>query len=575
MCDILGYPPEEMIGKHNYDFREKADQDEIIARLRNKNSDAIETYDSVFITKSGKRVTCSVSVNTIFNADGSYLGYLGMLTDITGRKANEEALKKSEANLSAIIENTTDLVYSLDRELKFITFNKVFKNTIKQVYGFEVEQGVSSLEMLETYDAEVAQKWKDIYARALHGEPRHFINEYNFTNNKVYLSYSINPIWEADKVIGLSCFSRDITKQKLDEVALVKSEANLRSVFENTGFSIVLFDNDLKIVSFNTIAANQSMKFFSKKLKIGHSAGEYFPENRRSVVQQYIVKVKNNEPVSYEVIYDQLDGSKEWIEVKWLSVLNQKMENVGVILTLDNITEKKNAALEREKITTDLIRRNKDLEQFTYIISHNLRAPVANIKGLSTVLNYFEIDDAECLETLKALSASVDSLDNVIIDLNQILQTGHQVNESSELVSLPVIITEISPMIIKNSVVVSCNFDEISELTMLKSYLYSIFQNLIVNSIKYRRSETSPVISIKSEVKNGKAIISFVDNGKGIDLEKYGPQLFGLYKRFDFTVEGKGMGLFMVKMQVENLGGTITVESEPDKGTRFLIELPL
>ena len=130
-------------------------------------------------------------------------------------------------------------------------------------------------------------------------------------------------------------------------------------------------------------------------------------------------------------------------------------------------------------------------------------------------------------------------------------------------------------MIIKNSVVVSCNFDEISELTMLKSYLYSIFQNLIVNSIKYRRSETSPVISIKSEVKNGKAIISFEDNGKGIDLEKYGPQLFGLYKRFDFTVEGKGMGLFMVKMQVENLGGTITVESEPDKGTRFLIELPL
>ncbi|MEO6977142.1 MAG: HAMP domain-containing sensor histidine kinase, partial [Mucilaginibacter sp.] len=239
----------------------------------------------------------------------------------------------------------------------------------------------------------------------------------------------------------------------------------------------------------------------------------------------------------------------------------------------------KMAELEQEKITADLVRRNNDLEQFTYIISHNLRSPVANIKGLSDLLNCFDHTDPDCVTTLDSLALSVKNLDKVIMDLNQILQTGNQVNDKNEAVSLPVLIAEIKSglqdMIAASNVAIYCDFNWIDELYILKSYIHSIFQNLVVNSIKYRRAEVDPIIQISTLLKKDKVVISFKDNGKGIDLDRNGKQLFGLYKRFDNSVEGKGMGLFMVKMQVESLGGTISVDSELGKGTEFKITLAM
>lgn len=118
------------------------------------------------------------------------------------------------------------------------------------------------------------------------------------------------------------------------------------------------------------------------------------------------------------------------------------------------------------------------------------------------------------------------------------------------------------------------DFSDVDEYVTIKSYLHSIFYNLIVNSIKYRSPGRKPVITITSRRKDGKIILSFEDNGSGIDLEKRGDQLFGLYKRFHSNIEGKGMGLFMVKTQVEVLGGKINVRSQPGSGTIFELEFP-
>ena len=107
-----------------------------------------------------------------------------------------------------------------------------------------------------------------------------------------------------------------------------------------------------------------------------------------------------------------------------------------------------------------------------------------------------------------------------------------------------------------------------------RSYLYSIFYNLISNSIKYRNPDIPTVISIKSQKAGNKIELRFKDNGKGIDLDKNGQNIFGLYKRFDNSVEGKGMGLYIVKTQVTTLGGTIQIESQPGKGTEFTLLFP-
>jgi len=494
-----------------------------------------------------------------------------------------QQLLEASATQTAILNALPPNIALLNEKGKIIAVNESWKkfaisNNLglpKYGIGFNylaISEKATGVDKIE--GAKIEKGIKDI----IEGNKKEFSLEYPcYSLTERWFQVVVAPL--ADSAMkGAVVLHIDITDRKQAEAALVQSEDNLRSVFENTDLCIVLFDKDLKIVSFNSNAQNLSVKNFGKKIKVGNSAFSYFPNERKTFIEDVAKQViTDKEMVCYETVYPIKGGGEEWFDVKWVGVVNKKMENTGVILTLRNITEKKSMDLEREKMTAELIRRNQDLEQFTYIISHNLRSHVANIKGLSSLLNCFEYTDEECIDTLDALSNSVNSLDKVIIDLNQILQTGKQVNDKNEWVSLPVIFEEIrselQSLIISNNASLNCDFGEISDLFILKSYLYSVFQNLIVNSIKYRSSEADPVISVTSKLNGDKVIICFKDNGKGIDLAKNGAQLFGLYKRFDNIVEGKGMGLFMVKMQVESLGGSISVESEIDKGTEFKIEL--
>lgn len=120
------------------------------------------------------------------------------------------------------------------------------------------------------------------------------------------------------------------------------------------------------------------------------------------------------------------------------------------------------------------------------------------------------------------------------------------------------------------------NLEQFASIVIpIKSYIHSIFYNLISNSIKYRKPGKIAAIEVKTVLIAGKILISFKDNGVGIDLTKNGNKIFGLYKRFHHEVEGKGLGLFMVKTQVEALGGNIRVNSKPGEGAEFIVELPL
>src|SRR6202012_3840544 len=122
--------------------------------------------------------------------------------------------------------------------------------------------------------------------------------------------------------------------------------------------------------------------------------------------------------------------------------------------------------------------------------------------------------------------------------------------------------TSIYTMVLRENVEFQYCFAEVESIFTIRSYIYSILYNLTSNSIKFRKADIHPVISIKTILLKNKIELRFKDNSKGIDLEKNGFNLFGLYKRFDTSVEGKGMGLFMVKTQVEAIGGTINIESK-------------
>jgi signal transduction histidine kinase len=250
-------------------------------------------------------------------------------------------------------------------------------------------------------------------------------------------------------------------------------------------------------------------------------------------------------------------------------------EKAVLDITMD-ITEQKDADAERTKMVADIVQRNKDLEQFSYIISHNLRAPVANILGLVNILQTIGFDKEEEKNVIGYLSTSAQNLDNVIIDINHILDLQHEVNEKKESIQFASLLNEIKLSIINvindGHVQINSDFSKVGEISAIKTYLYSIFYNLISNSIKYRRHDIAPIIDITSAVVNNKIQLIFKDNGLGIDLKRKRGEIFGLYKRFHDHVEGKGMGLFMVKTQVQTLGGTIAIASEVNQGTTFTME---
>lgn len=260
-------------------------------------------------------------------------------------------------------------------------------------------------------------------------------------------------------------------------------------------------------------------------------------------------------------------------------ILNSKGNMMGVVLIFRDVSKQKQEVALKEKIIADLVQRNNDHEHFSNIISHDLKSPVSNIISLTALVNDKDLEEDERESIMNALTTSAERLNEVITDLNVILSFGKKLNEKKEQVHFSKLVRDIQESI-GNSLGneqahFNIDFKRVDEMFTIKSYMYSIFHNLISNSIKYRRPNVPLEITVKSDLVDDKIRLTFKDNGLGVDLIKSGDDLFGLYKRFHTDkAEGKGMGLYMVKVQVEKLGGTISVKSEVNQGTEFTIVLP-
>jgi PAS domain S-box-containing protein len=269
-------------------------------------------------------------------------------------------------------------------------------------------------------------------------------------------------------------------------------------------------------------------------------------------------------------------GAYIWIEGIIRNMLSNESVR-GIIFNYRDISERMEADLQREKMTLDITQRNRDLEQFTYIVSHNLRAPVANILGISNLLDIADLEEGHKREALIGITSSARRLDEVISDLNAILQEKQKITEQKQIVDFQSLVDDvhssIENMINRESVIIKTDFREVQGIATIRSYLHSIFYNLITNSIKYRQVDIPLLVEVKSARVKDKIRLDFKDNGLGINLKTQGDKVFGLYKRFHPGTEGKGMGLFMVKTQVETLGGSISVKSEINGGTEFTIIL--
>ncbi len=258
-----------------------------------------------------------------------------------------------------------------------------------------------------------------------------------------------------------------------------------------------------------------------------------------------------------------------------IPVTNKDGEHSHWISIQRDVTEEKERDKEREQLIRELTQNNKDLKQFSYITSHNLRAPLSNLTGLLNLIDDMPIEDPELKEIITGFSKSTHLLNETINDLVKVVIIKDNPSIEKEKVLIKEIFenvfNQLSFLIGLHKPILKIDLEEVTILNINKSYLESIFLNLLTNSIKYRAENRQLRVTISSKVIDDNLMLTFKDNGIGIDLERNGDKIFGLYQRFHNHPDSKGLGLYLVKSQVEAMGGTITVESEIGKGTAFTI----
>jgi signal transduction histidine kinase len=231
---------------------------------------------------------------------------------------------------------------------------------------------------------------------------------------------------------------------------------------------------------------------------------------------------------------------------------------------------------ELTETNNELIKHNNELRQFSYTVSHNLRGPVASLMGLLKLFDKDNLAVAEA-EIFNHLETSTQRLDNIIKDLGKIIDIRHDIFQIRQKINLQDEMDEILQVlgreITLHGISIKADLAKCPVLYSVKPMVHSILYNLVSNAIKYRSLERPAEITITTSEEQNYYVLDVRDNGLGIDLQRDKENLFKLYKRFHHHTEGKGLGLYLVKLQAEALGGEIVVNSELDAFTSFKVKL--
>lgn len=271
----------------------------------------------------------------------------------------------------------------------------------------------------------------------------------------------------------------------------------------------------------------------------------------------------------------EISASRELL-VEANRMISQQQEKLHTYnLQLEKTVEEKNIDLVRTN--EELVRHNNELRQFSYTVSHNLRGPVARLLGLTDLFSK-PISQQEKDEIGMMVKKSGLELDEVLRDLSLIIDIRNDLYQVREKISFEVELAKTVSMLrdqIRPTYQIDVDFGEAPFVYSIRAMIQSILFNLLSNAIKYRNPENELRISIKtSKHFNRDVSLQVSDNGLGFNLQTNKENLFKLYKRFHTHVDGKGLGLYLVKTQVDTLGGKIEIESEINRGTTFTITLP-
>lgn len=364
-------------------------------------------------------------------------------------------------------------------------------------------------------------------------------------------------------------------ERKISKSALAASEVKFRTLTENAHAGIFI-TSEYRIVYANPTASKITGYAYDELLSMSllelfhkdeqrdaRKNGKLLDEGKKSLsrTQRKIVS-KNGETRYIDIASNLID-------------YNGKKSLISIAI---DITDNKKSEEEKSQLIQQLTTQNTDLEQFSYITSHNLRSPVAGIQGLVSIIDWDALGGEFNSEILERIKGATNRLDDTIKELNEIISVRKKSSELKRVINIEALIQETQlkhqSLFEDSKARLSIKIDGFENMYATKGYMESIFSNLIVNAIKYRRVDCDPVIKVSSKITRTNATIEIQDNGTGIDLSKFKDKVFKFKQRFHRNIEGSGIGLYLVKTQVEALGGKVSIESKVGEGTTFTLTFP-
>lgn len=587
---LLGYSSKEVIGLEKAPFFLIEDEfnnfrKDIATRYKeNLDSDPYKLlaehngYDSrewTIIKKDGSRFIGHSTLTPLKNEHGENTGFLRMIKNITDQKNIENDLLRKNQVL-----NTAEKIsmmghwqwHTITNSVKWSSnlFN-IFEVDTNQTLRFETYFSFVHPEDKATVSASFDKSIKDkVFYDLLH--------RIKSTSGKTKTIQLLGEVLtdKSGNVIEIIGTCQDVTQQRMAEI-------KFKGLLESAPDAMVIVNDHGKIQLVNKQAEKlfgyQSQELINKPVEL------LIPERYSNIHSSYrenffsMPKTRKMGEEGTDLYGINKDGKEIPIQIS-LSPLKTE-EGLLVSAAIRDITIQKKAEkkiLEAknslEVLANKLTIQNTQLADFAQITSHNLRAPVSNLNSLLDFYNIAETEDEKVI-LFEKFETVINHLTETLNTLIIALKSKNEGIENMEIITFDDILIKtkeiLSGQILKTDAKITSDFSKSPNIEYNKFYLESIFLNLLSNAIKYKSEDRAPEIFIQSVIEDGVQKIVFKDNGLGINLKRHGHKMFGLNKVFHRHPDAKGVGLFMTKVQIESLGGSITVESEVNTGSSFKI----
>lgn len=505
---------------------------------------------------------------------------VGCHIDISDKKLTEQTLEISEETFRNAFEYSPIGMVLVSVEGKFLKVNK----SVCDMLGYTADelitktfQEITHPEDLEA-DLTLLQKTLSKEMSGYQMEKRYIKKDggiiWVLLNVGIVRDKAETPLYFVSQI-------KDITARREAETILKESERMWIFASEGSGGGIW----DLDLVNNTVFHSKQCLSMIGmEEHEFSNIPGQWTSRVHPDDRDKYVADVQayiNGEADFYSNQHRVLckDGTYKWVLDRGKIIeFDENNKAARIIGTHTDITEQKQQEEQLRETLEVISGQNNRLLNFAYIVSHNLRTHASNFKMLMDVLTDPVTNETEKQELSNHLAKVSEQLNETIANLNEVVSIQTNLNIQTARVNLLNYFNRAIALLANEIKAWDVDIENLipAECTLVHSpaYLESIIFNLISNAIKYRPPIGRPKISLSYfKDTEGREGITVIDNGIGIDLQKHGGDLFGMYKTFNGNRDAKGMGLFITKNQIEALGGKIEVESQLGKGTTFKVYL--